>query len=94
MIVLCAHILRRMRGRAVEDAAWLRSVKDALVPVTVGLILASGFVMARAADHDVLSILISATTTLYITTIKRNSLWMLGTGTLAGLASVHLGPAG
>ena len=38
------------------QAAWFDSVKQGLAPVAIGLILASGLVMARAADHDLLTI--------------------------------------
>jgi chromate transporter len=76
---------------ALGDRPWLRSLKDALVPVTVGLILASGVVMARAADHDRLAAAISIGTAAFIVCSNRNPLWMLAAGTLAGLAAAHLG---
>jgi chromate transporter len=73
-------------GRAITrvgDRPWLRTVKEALVPVTVGLILASGVVMARAADHGTLTAAISIGTALLVVFTSRNPLWMLGAGTLA-----------
>jgi len=83
-------------GRAIQrvgDAPWLRSVKDALVPVTVGLILASGVVMARAVGHGVLTVCIVAVTAAFILFTGRNPLWVLAGGTLASLAAAHLGVA-
>jgi hypothetical protein len=47
--------------------------------------------MARAADHDVLTVSISAATAAFILFTQRNPLWMLAAGTIAGLASVHSG---
>lgn len=80
------HALTRL-----GDAPWMRATKDALVPVTVGLILASGVVMGRAADHSVLTGAISAGTATFVVLTKRNPLWMLGAGTLASLIGTHLG---
>jgi chromate transporter len=82
-------------GRAIArlgDKPWLRKTKDALVPVTVGLILASGVVMGRAADHDALTSAISLGTAIFVLATKRNPLWMLAAGTLASLAGAHLAP--
>jgi chromate transporter len=81
-------------GRAVArvaDRPWLRLSKDALVPVTVGLILASGVVMARAADHGMLTVAISMGTAAFIACTGRNPLWMLGAGTLISLIGIRLG---
>ncbi len=79
-------------GRAISrigDAAWLSTLKAALVPVTIGLILASGAVMARAADHGTLTIAITAATAAFIVLSDRNPLWALGAGTLAMLFGGH-----
>jgi chromate transporter len=73
-------------GRTVArlgDRPWLAALKDALVPLTVGLILASGVVMARAVHHGVSTLCIVAATAVFILFTKRNPLWMLGGGTVA-----------
>jgi chromate transporter len=64
---------------------WIRAFKEALVPVTIGLILGSGIVMARAADHDLLTLAISAATAAYIVFTNRNPLWALAVAALAGI---------
>jgi chromate transporter len=82
-------------GRALADldhAAWVRRGKQALVPVTVGLILASGVVMGRAADHGPLTMAIAAGTAVFLVFSTRNPLWALGVGMLVSLAHAHLGP--
>jgi chromate transporter len=81
-------------GRALArlgDAPWVRIVKDGLVPVTVGLILASGVVMARAADHGTLATAISVGTAMFIFSTKRNPLWMLGLGMIVSVLGRHFG---
>jgi chromate transporter len=75
---------------AMGDAPWLRVIKDALVPVTVGLIVAGGVVTGRAADHELLAVCISAATAVFIVVTNRNPMWMLCAGMGAGLASAHL----
>jgi chromate transporter len=73
------------------NADWLRAVKDALVPVTTGLILASGVVMGRAADHGPLSVIISVITAGSVILTDWNPLWMLALVSLAGLIGAHAG---
>jgi chromate transporter len=73
-------------------SGWVRALKEALVPITTGLILGSGVVMARAADHDLLALAISAATAGYVVFTSRNPLWALAVAALAGIARVHLLP--
>jgi chromate transporter len=81
-------------GRVVAphgNTVWVKALKDGLVPVTLGLILASGLVMGRAADHGLLSEVVSGGTAVFIMLTTRNPLWMLGAGTVAGFAGGYLG---
>ena len=73
-------------------SAWVRALKEAPVPVTTGVILGSGVVMARATDHDLLALAISAATAGYVVFTRRNPLWALAVAALAGIARVHLLP--
>jgi chromate transporter len=75
--------------RRAKDAAWLHTLKEALVPITTGLILASGFVMGRAADHGPLSAIISAIAAGFVIFTDRNPLWMLAAASCAGLLGYH-----
>jgi hypothetical protein len=59
-------------GLVAKAAGWVRALKDALVPITTGLILGSGAVMAKAADHDLLALAISAATAGYTLFTNRN----------------------
>jgi chromate transporter len=77
-------------GIVARGNSWIRAFKQALVPVTTGLILGSGIVMARAADHDTLTIAISAATAAYIVFTNRNPLWTLAMAALAGAARGHM----
>jgi len=67
-----------------RDARWQEIVRGGLVPVTIGLVIASGMVMARAADADwqAAALTIAAATLMLSTRI--NPLWMLLAGAMLG----------
>jgi len=67
-----------------RDARWQETVRRGLVPVTIGLVIASGIVMAGAADLDwhAAAVTIAAATLMLSTRI--NPLWMLLAGGVLG----------
>ena len=69
-----------------KDAHWRIAVQAGLVPVSLGLIGASGFVLARAADHNIYAALITAATaaTAYFT--RANPLWIFAAAGALGFA--------
>jgi chromate transporter len=68
-----------------RDAPWRATIQRALVPVTVGMMLAAGYVIATPAGLDWRNLLIAggAAGGMYFTRV--NPLWLLGGGGLAGL---------
>lgn len=74
-----------------SDQQWIGQVKDGLVPVALGLILASGVSMMRVADRDVLTLLISLTTAAFVVVSRRNPLWALAIGTGVNMIAQHVG---
>ena len=68
----------------------IKLLKEGLVPVALGLILASGLAMMRTADHGSLTFAISLGTAAFVVFSKRNPLWALGAGTAGNLAALHL----
>ena len=69
-----------------RDAPWRQIVRIGLVPVTVGLIVGSGIVMARAADATWQAVAITvATSALMLQTRVNPLLMLLGAGVLGGL---------
>lgn len=92
MIPSCS--LAFMAGRIVNrwsDARWLKLSKDGVVPVALGLILASGVSMMRTADHGPVTVAISLSTAGFVVCSKRNPLWALAAGTAAGVIAIHVG---
>jgi chromate transporter len=65
--------------------AWLRVVQTGLVPVAVGLMLASGIVMADASGTGPLALAITGASALFVWGTDRNPLWALAAGGVAGL---------
>jgi chromate transporter len=88
-ILIPAALLALAAGRVVArwaETAWIRAARDGLVPIALGLILASGVVTARAADHSALAFLITGATAGFVLVSGRNPLWALAGATAAGLA--------
>ena len=81
-------------GRAVHRLSgetWLKAVKEALAPIVIGLMLASGVVISQAADHDVIGYGLTLTAGAFMATFKRNPLWVIAAGAIVGLIAYHLG---
>jgi chromate transporter len=92
MIPSCA--LAFLAGRAVtrwSDKRWIGLLKEGLIPVALGLILASGISMMGTADHDTLTIGISVATAAFVVFSRRNPLWAIATGTGVSIAALRLG---
>jgi len=69
-----------------KDARWRIAVQAGLVPVSLGLIAASAFVVARAADHNAVAALITAATAAVAFATRVNPLWLFAAGGLLGFA--------
>jgi chromate transporter len=65
-------------------------LKEALVPLGLGLLLASGVSLIRAVDRDVVTIAISLATAAFVVLSRRNPLWALAAGTLTNIIALHL----
>ena len=65
-------------------------LKDALLPLGLGLMLASGVSLMRAVDRDVIAVAISLATAAFVVFTRRNPLWALAAGTIANIITLHL----
>jgi chromate transporter len=65
-------------------------IKDSLVPLGLGLMLASGISMMRTVDTGLLTVAISLGTAAFVLLSRRNPLWALGAGTVANIITLHL----
>ncbi|MCC7371294.1 MAG: chromate transporter [Chloroflexi bacterium] len=71
--------------RRLATSRWLRVAQTGLVPVVVGLMLASGLVSARAADDTWLKVALTGVVALTVWRTSWNPLWWLAVGALVGL---------
>ncbi|HUI17454.1 MAG TPA: chromate transporter [Alphaproteobacteria bacterium] len=96
-MIVPSSLLAFGAGRLMARFARLRAIAAAqrgLVPITVGLILASGVVMGRAADHGALTLAATLGTALYVFASDWNPLWALAAAAAASLLGSWLGIAG
>ena len=69
-----------------RDAPWQRIVRLGLVPVTMGLVIASGLVMARAADAGWQAAAVTIAAAAITLATRLNPMWLLfAGGALGGL---------
>jgi len=74
-----AHAWERWR-----DAPWRIAIQRGLAPVTVGLILSSGYVLARTADHSWSAYAITGATLVLALITRLHPLWLLAIAALLG----------
>ena len=75
-----AHAWERFR-----DAPWRVAIQRGLAPVTVGLILASGYVLTRTADQSSwVAYALTGVTLVVSLTSRLHPLWLLGAAGVVG----------
>jgi chromate transporter len=67
-----------------RDMPWQRIVRRALAPLTVGLVIAGGYVMARTGDAGWPSLAITAAAVALMLRTRVNPLWILTAGGALG----------
>ena len=82
-----ALIVSRFLTRA-SHARWPGMVQAALVPLSIGLMGASGFILARTSDRTVVAALVTVGAALAASLTKINPLWMLVAGGCLGFAGL------
>ena len=87
---LLAFAASRLMLRA-GQSRWLLIVKDGLVPLAIGMILASGAVMTGVSSHGPLNIAITVGATAFVALTEFNLLWALGAAIALGLAAQQFG---
>jgi len=80
------RLLKRHSGSRV-----IRLFKEGLVPVALGLILASGVAMMRTADTNALLLAFSLATAAFVVFSARNPLWAFGAVTALAVLAQEFG---
>ena len=78
-----ARVWQRFQG-----AAWRRIVEAGLAPVTVGLTLATGWLLARGASTSWLGYAITVATIVLVMFTRLNPLWLFAIAGVLGLAGM------
>lgn len=72
-----------------QKARFGRALRRGLAPVSIGLVLASSWVLALTVNHDWRGYTVTAITVLAVLRLhKLNPLWLIAAGALAGLAGL------
>ncbi|WP_298258992.1 chromate transporter [Bradyrhizobium sp.] len=82
-----ALIVSRFLTRA-SQARWPGIIQAALVPLSIGLMGASGFILARTSDRTVVAVLVTSGAAVLASVTKLNPLWMLVAGGCLGFAGL------
>lgn len=82
---LLAFGFARLRSR-LADSIWVVAVARGLVPLAVGLMLATGVVLAEASMRGLFSLGITAAAALVVWRSKLSPLWVLAGGAVIGIA--------
>lgn len=83
---LLAWLVFRADLRA-AGTRWMRAVKDGLAPVTVGLVLASGFILATGSATHWSSYAIAMASAALASTTRMHPLWLIVVGAIVGAAA-------
>jgi chromate transporter len=67
---------------------WPAIIQAALVPLSIGLMGASGFILARSSDRTVVAVLVTVGAAVLASVTKLNPLWMLVAGGCLGFAGL------
>ena len=78
-----ARVWRRFR-----DGPWRRAVEAGLAPITIGLMLSTGYLLARGAYTGWAAAALTGGTTVLVLWTRVNPLWLFALGALLGLAGL------
>jgi chromate transporter len=85
--VLPSSVIAWLAARAHLRAAgsrWARAVRTGFAPVTVGLVLASGFILATGAASDWRIYLVAMASTVLASATRVHPLWLIVAGAVVG----------
>jgi chromate transporter len=67
-----------------RDTPWRAALQSAIAPVTVGLVVASGYVLTRTVDHDWPAYAVTLATLALAMTTRIHPLWYLAVAAVLG----------
>jgi chromate transporter len=82
--LLLTYVLTRFWEKA-SGSKWRSAIEHGLAPITVGLVFASGLIVARAADHGVVAYVVTVVATLVFAFTKIHPLLIIALCGVLGL---------
>jgi len=82
-----AYAVSRLLARS-SHSRWPAIIQAALVPLSIGLMSASGLILALAADRTLSAALLTAAAAVLASATRLNPLWLLLAGGALGFAGV------
>lgn len=84
---ILAYYVSKFLARS-SHSVWPALIQAALVPLSIGLMCASGLILALTADRSWVAAAITLTAACVALVTKLNPLWMLALGGLLGFAGI------
>jgi chromate transporter len=84
---LLAYYVSRLLTRP-RQSRWPALIQAALVPLSIGLMAASGFILARTSDQSWIAALATVITAIVAFATRLNPFWLLLAGGVLGFAGV------
>jgi len=69
-----------------KDKPWRKAIQTGLVPVSVGLVASTALIIARSADHDIATLVVTGVTFALTYWTRISPLYALGAATAIGMA--------
>jgi len=82
-----AYGVSRLMARPTESR-WPAMIQGALVPLSIGLMAASGLIVAQAADRNWVAVLLTVAVAVAASATRINPLWLLLAGGCLGFAGL------
>jgi chromate transporter len=82
-----AYVVSRRLSRS-GASRWPAVIQTALVPLSIGLMAASGLIVAQAADRNWLAVLLTVIVAVLAAATRLNPLWLLLAGAVLGFAGL------
>jgi chromate transporter len=83
LIFVFIHFWEKISG-----ARWRSIIQTGVAPLAVGLVLASGCIITRAADETIWAYLLTGVTLLLTLKVKLNPIWLIAGGAVLGLSGI------
>jgi chromate transporter len=93
LIAVCgpSSVLALLVARAMGSSRltrWRLMLQVALAPLTIGLMLSTGLVLARSADHTLVAVGLTVLTAILLLRTRLHPLLLMGFGAILGLAGL------